>query len=163
MHVMVSGGSWRESFNQHLALPVHPVCSKNTLFLCPIMPETIVPLAGTTWADRSNKETIPTRPARAKVTDDAVKRINALRTQQTREKNMALAEDLVEFTAQRDKLIEELAKRHSKKPHAIKAILNHGTQFKKRRAPNLQNALVHAKAMELAEGTLYPLSLPCIY
>lgn len=115
------------------------------------VPPVDVPLAGTTWADRSNKEVIPTRPSRPKVTD-AVKATKAIITQKAREKNLALADDLVRLNRDRDEMIVELAKRHDKKPEGLRAILSHGSTFKTHRQPNLQNALIHAKGLEVNEG-----------
>lgn len=118
----------------------------------PPVNENVMPDAGTTWADRSNQEVIPVRAPRPKVSD-AVKASKAIITQQAREKNEAFTHDLVQLSRQTNTLVEEMAKRHGKKPSAVRHILTHGSAFKKRRAPNLQNALVHAKALELNEGT----------
>lgn len=118
-------------------------------------------LAGTTWASRSGADTIPTRAPRPKIPDALKAQYNAAQ-QVRREANELLNNELHEFAKQQDELLVELAKRHNKKPEKLRAILTHSPSFKKKHAPTLQNALLHAKAMEVNSGESSK-TLSCYY
>ena len=50
--------------------------------------------------------------------------------------------------------IEELAKAHNVKVEKIKDLIGVSTHYKKSRKPNLWNAILHVKAMEINQGEL---------
>ena len=58
--------------------------------------------------------------------------------------------------------IEELAKAHNVKVEKIKDLIGVSTHYKKLQKPNIWNAILHIKAMDINQGELlqYFLSIP---
>jgi hypothetical protein len=73
-----------------------------------------------------------------------------------------LAADIVALVAARKLEIEELAAKHSVTIQRIEKLVDSSTHYKKSRAPNLANALVHMKATELNEG-ICSISALCLW
>lgn len=70
------------------------------------------------------------------------------------EKWAEFIKDLTDFQDKQQKVIQDLAQKHSRKPQYMEAILVQQSLYKKKRAPNIQNAKVFRKAKELNEGKL---------
>jgi hypothetical protein len=73
-----------------------------------------------------------------------------------KEKGDMLHEDYNLFFEKQDKWINEIAKKHSKKPEYVCCILLCAPQGSQQ-APSLYNALIHAKGKELNKGMVVQL------
>jgi hypothetical protein len=67
---------------------------------------------------------------------------------------MRLDDAIKAFMENQHARIEELAKAHNIKVEKIKDLVRVYTHYKKSRKPNLWNAIVHVKAMEINQGKL---------
>jgi K+-transporting ATPase c subunit len=109
-------------------------------------------LATNTWAERNpNKPTQQTR-VRPKPTESQ-KNAQKITAERNRQARVALAPDITGLVASRKQQIKELATQHNITVQHIQKLIKNTTHYKKARAPNLSNALVHMKAKELNEGT----------
>jgi hypothetical protein len=106
----------------------------------------------TTWADRNpNLDVQPSR-IRAKLSNAEANTRN-LGKAARKLKSTELTADIDTLNLERAAQIEVLATKHHKKPAYILDVINNATHYKKTRAVNLQNALIHHKAMEVNDGT----------
>jgi hypothetical protein len=109
----------------------------------------------TTWADRNPDLDVQPSRSRAKAAklSNAEENTRNLGKAARKVKNTELAADIDALNLERAAQIEALATKYHRKPTYVTDIINNTTHYKKTRAPNLQNALLHHKAMEMNEGT----------
>lgn len=75
-----------------------------------------------------------------------------IRSQIAKKKHKQLISDLDEALSNHSKALEALAKKHSVKMSYLHKLSSHSLTFKKKRTPNIHNAMIHAKSMEVNEG-----------
>ena len=94
---------------------------------------------------------LESRPAPACLTD-AQKASRKIVHEQKKLAAKKLDDAIKAFTEDQYARIEELAKAHNVKVEKIKDLVGVYTHYKKARKPNLWNAIVHVKAMEINQG-----------
>jgi hypothetical protein len=104
-----------------------------------------------TWAERNPEKAVQGGRIRAKPTD-AQKNAQKITTERNKQARVVLAQDITNLIATRKQQIEELATQHSVTIQHIQKLVDNTSHYKKPRAPNLSNALVHMKVKELNEG-----------
>ncbi|KAG1733255.1 hypothetical protein EDD22DRAFT_830056 [Suillus occidentalis] len=113
------------------------------------------------WSARNpGQPVIPTRAKGAPLTD-AEKASCALKAAQRKQSQKALHDAIAEFVTEQSQKIGEIVRLHNVTQDHVKNLVNFHTHYKKTRAPQLMNALVHAKAKEvnadLPTGSKYTL------
>jgi hypothetical protein len=83
---------------------------------------------------------------------EAQKATRALRLISDQEKNALLTKDLEALLITQNKGLEDLAKKHAVKVEYVQNLVQQSSHFKKKRAVNLRNALLHHKAVEVNSG-----------
>jgi hypothetical protein len=106
-----------------------------------------------TWAERNPLKPVQPVRTRAKPTD-AQKNSQKISAARNKAARVLIAADIMALVATRNTQIEELATKHSVTVQHIEKLVNNTSHYKKPRAPNLANALVHMKAAELNAGML---------
>lgn len=105
-----------------------------------------------TWAQRNpDKSTIPTRPARPKLTD-AEKATRAIRQKTTQVRKEALAADLQLFEDEQDAKLKEIGERHGRSFEQVLQLLRTSSHYKQKRAPTLHNAILYDKTLKVNAG-----------
>jgi hypothetical protein len=104
-----------------------------------------------TWAERNPLKPMQPVRTRAKPTN-AQKNSRKISAARNKEARVLIAADIAVLVTTRNTQIEELATKHSVTVQHIEKLVNNSSHYKKPRAPNLTNALVHMKAAELNEG-----------
>jgi hypothetical protein len=93
---------------------------------------------------------IHSRPTQ-KLTD--AEKISAhARHELNKENATALKNEIVTFFGVRDAELTRLAKKYNKTEAHMKQLLSNESTYQNMRAPSLQNALVHAKGLEVNQG-----------
>jgi hypothetical protein len=105
-----------------------------------------------TWAERNPHKPVQPVRTRAKATD-AQKNAQKIAAARNKEAKSLLSADILALVATRKTQIEELAVMHSVTSQHIEKLVENSTHYKKSRAPNIANALVHMKSNELNDGT----------
>ncbi|KAG1902576.1 uncharacterized protein F5891DRAFT_1186221 [Suillus fuscotomentosus] len=101
------------------------------------------------WSARNpGQPVIPTR-AKGVLLTDAEKASRALKATQGKQNEKALHDAITDFIIEQSKKVGEIARLHNVTQDHVKSLLNFHTHYKKSQAPQLMNALVHAKAKEL--------------
>ena len=103
------------------------------------------------WAERNPHKAVQPARVRARPTD-AQKKSQKIAAIRNKEARVMLSADILDLVATRREQIDELATKHSVTTQHIEKLVDNSTHYKKTRAPNLANALVHMKANELNEG-----------
>jgi hypothetical protein len=106
---------------------------------------------GNTWAQRNPEKVILPARSRAK-TNDAQKSGLKIAAERNRLARIDLAQDITTLVATRKRQIEDLGVKHCVTAAHIQKLTDNASHYKKTRAPNLSNALIHKKAKELNEG-----------
>jgi hypothetical protein len=107
---------------------------------------------GNTWAKRNPEKTVQAARPRPKPTN-AQRNAQKITADRNRAARVLLAENITNLVATRTQQIEELATQHNVTYQHIQKLVDNTSHYRKPRAPNLSNALVHMKAKELNEGT----------
>jgi hypothetical protein len=103
------------------------------------------------WAERNPHKAVQPARVRARPTD-AQKNSQKIAAARNKEAKVTLSADILDLVATRKQQIDELATKHCVTIQHIEKLVDNSTHYKKMRAPNLANALVHMKANELNEG-----------
>jgi hypothetical protein len=107
-----------------------------------------------TFASRNpTKDVIPSRVRPYKKLTDAQKISANTKRELNKENSEALKAEVDVFFNHRDTETSRLAKKYNKSEVNIKLLLTNESKYQKTRAPSLRNALVHAKGLEVNEGT----------
>ncbi|KAG0698990.1 hypothetical protein DFH29DRAFT_809623, partial [Suillus ampliporus] len=93
---------------------------------------------------------------------EAQKASRAIKSAKRREEENALNESIKTYLEEQGKKLREIVLKHNVSEDRIKNLVGYHTHYKKMRAPQLKNALVHAKAQEvnadLAPGSKYTMA-----
>jgi hypothetical protein len=87
-----------------------------------------------------------------KVLTETQKATRALRLISDQEKNALLTTDLETLLGTQHEELIALAKKHATKVEYLEKLVKQSPHFKKKRGVNLQNALLHHKAVEVNSG-----------
>jgi hypothetical protein len=101
----------------------------------------------------ATKDVIPSCFRPHKKLTDAEKISANTKRELNKENANALKVEVNAFFDHRNAEISRLAKKYNKSEVNVKLLLTNETRYQKTRAPSLQNALVHAKGLEVNEGT----------
>ena len=148
------------SLHQHIVSPIpdpqsttspnatHPSTPTLAINSTPYHPSTDINLE-----DDSNENNIMQPPAheRVKVTK-AVSATSKIMTQLNRAKHEKFDTSMVELQEAIEKLVSTVVVKHGYKNEYATKLLNHTMNFKTSRLPNLKNAKVHTKTVELNTG-----------
>lgn len=69
------------------------------------------------------------------------------------DQHQSFQKEIDDYLKKQDEFVKEIAEKYGKKPIAIQSLLARASSFKPTRAPSLHNAKVHAKSLELNEGS----------
>ena len=105
---------------------------------------------------------LESRPAAARLTD-AQKATREIAHKQKKVAAKKLDDAIKAFTEEQHSRIKELARTHNVKVEKVKDLVGVYTHYKKTRKPNLWNAIVHIKALEINQGKLLPDPLSASY
>lgn len=86
----------------------------------------------------------------------------AIQNQISKNRHKQMISDLDKIMSDHSKALEDLARKHSVKVDYLQKLITNAPTFKKKRAPTLHNAMVHAKAMEINDGNGHLLNTLCI-
>lgn len=81
--------------------------------------------------------------------------IRAIQNQVARQKREQMISDLDKAMSDHSKVLEDLARKHAVTIDYVQKLVNNAPTFKKKRAPNVHNAMLHMKAMEMNEGMTF--------
>ncbi|KAG0695697.1 hypothetical protein DFH29DRAFT_806240, partial [Suillus ampliporus] len=124
------------------------------------------PLAGllsergnnSSWAARNpTRPVIPTR-SKGNALMEAQKASRAIKSAKRKEEENTLNESIKTYLEEQGKKLREIALKHNVSEDHIKNLVGYHTHYKKMRAPQLKNALVHTKAQEV-NGGMYQLTV----
>ena len=110
-----------------------------------------------TWAKRQ-PTTIGIQQVRNRQyhpTTHAERQTENMRRERIKENAEALQTEVKAFHNLRDKMVKELASKFRKKEAYIRVMLCSSSTLKTTRKPNLKNAILHKKAVELNEGSSF--------
>ena len=148
------------SLHQHIVSPIPDLQSTTSPnSTCPSTPTLAInstpyhPSADIDLEDNSSEDDIMQPPAhkRVKVTK-AVSATSKIMTQLNRPKHEKFDTSMVKLREAIEKLVSAVAVKHGYKNQYVTKLLNHTMNFKTSRLPNLKNAKVHAKTVELNTG-----------
>jgi predicted RNA-binding protein Jag len=100
-----------------------------------------------TWARRNPQQRV--QPSRTReLLSDAQKATRKIQLRLNSQRRKAIEADLQEYKAQCEKNIAQLAEKFACRQEYLLRLLHTSPVFKKKRKPNIHNAIVHMKAME---------------
>ena len=148
------------SLHQHIVSPIPDPQSTTSLHATrPSTPTLVInstpyhPSADIDLEDDSDEDDVMQPPARERVkVTKAASATSKITTQLNRAKCKKFDTSMVELREAIEKLVSTVAVKHSYKNQYVTKLLNHTMNFKTSRLPNLENAKVHAKTVELNTG-----------